>query len=120
MTAPHATVQEGIDLPSVTLLDEARIREIVAANVPAKGRLWPVQVRPVVFPTKYQDGLKFKRDTQNILRLDDDSAPVRRKADPYCVACRASAMQSTDHGLVGTEFVIDGLTGAILKKWRCV
>ncbi len=118
VTAPHATVQGGIDLPPVTMLDEAKIREIVAANVSAEGRLWPVQVRPLVFPTKYQDGLKFKRDAQNILQLDvDGSVPVRRKTKPYCWAFRASAMQSTDHGLVGTEFVIDGLTGAVLKKW---
>jgi len=116
--APHATVQEGIDLQPATLLDEANVREIVETNLPAGGRVWPVQVKRIVFPTKYQDGLKFKRDAQNILQLDPDgSVPVRHKAKPYCWGYRASAMQSTDHGLVSTEFVIDGTTGAILKKW---
>ncbi len=116
--APHATVQEGIDLPSVTLLDVAKVRAIVAASLPVQGGLWPILVKPVVFPTRYQDGFQSKRDAEGFLMLDlDGGLPAPHKAKPYCWAFRASTMQSTAHGLVGTEFIIDGLTGAVLKKW---
>jgi len=119
VTAPHATVQEGIDLKPIPLLDEAKIRAIVAGKLPAQGRVWPILVRPVVFPTRYQDGLRTTRDTEGYLVLDlEGGLPVPRKADPYVWAFRASALQSTAHGLVGTEYVIDGRTGEVLKTWN--
>jgi len=118
LAAPLATIQPDIDLQPAALLDEARIRAIVTANLAEAGRLWPIQVKPIVFPTKYQDGLKFVPDAQGALELDPRYHVLApRRPEAYRWAYRASAMQATGKGLVATEFVIDGLTGQILKMW---
>jgi Zn-dependent metalloprotease len=118
--APNATVHPGISLEPATLLSDAQIRAIVAENLPQEkdAKLWPMQVKPVVFPTKYQDGIKAVRDADGKLVIDQKfSVGTHRKSDPHRWAFRVSAMQATSRGLEGTEFVIDGLSGEILKKW---
>jgi len=117
--APHTTVQKNVDLPPATLLDEAKIKDIVTRNLSQEGRLWPILVTPVVFPTRYQDGLKFKRDASGHIVLDSFySVATRPKGDPYRWAFQAHALQATKNGIAATGFVIDGLTGEILRKWN--
>ncbi len=118
MLPPHATVQKDISLDSVALLDESKIREIVTRNLPQEGKLWPLQVKRLVFPTKYQDGIKMKRDASGRFVVDPVySVGTSKKTDPYRWAFQISAIQAKTHGFAVTEFIIDGQTGEILKKW---
>jgi Zn-dependent metalloprotease len=116
--APHATVQTGIDLAPATLLGNAAVQAIVEANLPAQGRLQPLRIQTVVFPTKYQDGIKFTRGPGGRMVIDRVySVPTPRRSDPYCWAFKISAMQLTGSGPVVTDFILDGVTGDLLKKW---
>jgi Zn-dependent metalloprotease len=118
MLATRATVQAGIDLAPVTLLPETKIRGIVTAGQPEGGRLLHVLIKPLVFPTQFQGGIQVKRDSHGGLAIDPYfSLGNHRKAEPYRWAFQASSLLSTVHGLVSTEFIVDGLTGEILKKW---
>jgi len=115
---PLATVQPGIALDPVTLLDQAQLLAIVRRQLPATGRLLPMTARPLVFPTRYQDGLKVKRETGGGFTIDSDySVGTPRKADPYRWAFQVSAIQVSAAGLRSTQFILDGQTGEILKKW---
>jgi Zn-dependent metalloprotease len=116
--APDATVQKGIDLEPAAMPDEAAIRALVAANLPPGALLVPIRVRPIVFPTRYQDGIKLERDADGGFAIDQVySVFARRQADAYRWAFLASATQRTENGIASTGFVIDALTGEVLKKW---
>lgn len=118
LLAPHATVQGGINLEPIALLDEAKVREIATKNLSPEGKLWPLHVKPLVFPTKYQDGIKVKRDASGSFIIDPVySVGTRKKKEPYRWAFQVSAVQAKKRGLAVTEFIIDGQTGEILKKW---
>lgn len=115
--APRATLRTDIDLAPVPLLDASRIRAIVAANLPGEGRLWPLQIRQVVFPTTFQDGLKFKRGPGGMVVDPVFSVATPRRSEPYRWAFRVSALQMGASGPVATNFILDGATGDILRKW---
>jgi Zn-dependent metalloprotease len=117
IAAPRATVQTGINLAPATLLPEDRIREIAAGHLPKEGKLWPIQIKPLVFPTKYQDGLKVTRNAEGDFILDPVySVATPKKQEPYRWAYTADTMQFTPKGAVGFHFVIDAETGEILQK----
>jgi Zn-dependent metalloprotease len=116
--APDATVNAGIELDPATLLDEAAVRAIVARNLPRGTLLVPIQVRPIVFPTRYQDGVKLKRAGDGRFVVDPVySVTAARKKDAYRWAFLAGASQATETGIASTGFIVDGVTGEILKKW---
>jgi Zn-dependent metalloprotease len=118
MLSPHATLQTGIDLAPADLLAPAAIQAIVAANLPGNGQLLPLRVQALVFPTKYQDGLKFRRTADGRVDLDPVfSVATPHKQDPYRWAFQVSALQVGARGLACTEFIVDGITGEILRKW---
>jgi Zn-dependent metalloprotease len=113
-----ANVQKGIDLQPATMLDEASIRRIVSGGLPVKDQPGRISMSLVVFPTRYQDGLKLKRSAEASIQLDPDfSVTGPRRTDPYCWAYRVHVSQRTDRGPVFTEFVVDAQNGQVLKKW---
>jgi Zn-dependent metalloprotease len=115
-----ATVQAGIDLPEVPLLAESQVKAIAEENLPTPGgKLWPMIVRPVVFPTAAQDGLKVAQGADGRFTIDlRYSVAATPKREPYRWAYQVSVRQQLEHTDEGTEFIIDAVTGEVLKKWN--
>ncbi len=115
-----ATVQSGIHLQTVPLLDEARVKAIALENLPHKeGTVFHTTFKPIVFPTADQDGLKVRRDKNGKPGIDVDySVAATPKSEPYVWAYHVSVAQDVNKQLASTEFVVDGVTGEILKKWN--
>jgi Zn-dependent metalloprotease len=114
----HASVQAGISLPPADLVPEARIQEIALAHLPLQGKALSVTCGKVVFPTTFQDGLKAVREPSGKFVLDKAysvTAPAPR--DPFRWAYEVNVLQATGSGLAATGFIIDGLSGDILRKW---
>jgi len=124
----HATLQPKIDLAPAALLGEAKIKtlalnhlrqgaldEALARNeVPAQGARVNVKVQPIVFPTRFQGGVKFGRDAQGALVPDTNhSVFTPRKQAPYVWAYHVSTLQ----GLEATHLILDGQTGELLDQW---
>jgi Zn-dependent metalloprotease len=116
--APRATVHTGISLPSVGLLSTDLIKVATLKNLKPDAKIISLKINPVVFPSKYQDGIKLKTGADGKRSIDPFySVATKRKTDRYRWAFRVSATQSGSGGLGSTEMVIDGLTGEVLKKW---
>lgn len=115
-----ASVQAGIALQDVPLLPESRIKAIAEENLPTRGgKLWPMIVREVVFPTAQQDGLKAVQGADGHFSIDVRySVAATAKSEPFRWAYQVSVRQTLDQSEEGTEFIIDALTGEVLKKWN--
>lgn len=117
LAAPKATVQTGIKLAPAPLLSEERIRDIARRHMPTEGKAWPIQIKPLVFPTNYQEGLKVTRNAEGDYVLDPVySVTTPRQREAYWWAFAVDTMQTTPKGAVAFHFVIDAQTGEILQK----
>jgi len=116
--APHATVQANIQLESATLVSQDRMRELLVRQLPKEGKLKRLRLEPVVFPTRYQEGIKFTSGKNGVMSLDARfSVATPKKKAPYVWAYHASVLQVNGRSLESTEFILDGLTGEVLAKW---
>ncbi|HJV21912.1 MAG TPA: M4 family metallopeptidase [Holophagaceae bacterium] len=114
----QATVQQGISLPETPLLSSAQIEAQVTRLLSREGKLWPMRVRPIVFPTRYQEGIKFTRGKGGEFVLDVKySVPTPAKAEPYVWAYQVGTLQARGRGLEATNFILDAQTGEVLRKW---
>lgn len=111
----NATVQAGIQLPPAKLIDPRQVEALVLLELGvAKDSTTTFRIDPVVFPTKYQGGLKLGRNAEGALVHDKKfsvKAPRRKAAHVWAYHVRAL------RGLAVTEFILDGQTGEVLQKW---
>jgi Zn-dependent metalloprotease len=118
LETPIAALKGGISLEPVDLLPESRILELAAANQPCPGRLLPPRLTKVVFPTRLQGGIKARRGLDGTMTIDPFlSTAARRTKDAYRWAYQVECLLATPQGFRGTNLVIDGLTGDVLRKW---
>ncbi len=114
----HATVQRDIALAGGPLLDAARIEDLALAELSDSALTRPLRSEQIVFPTRYQDGLKLARTPDGSMALDTRfSVGTPRVKEPYVWAWHVSARQRGAGGPEATELIIDGRTGRVLKKW---
>jgi Zn-dependent metalloprotease len=111
----NATVQPRIGLPPAKLIGRRQIEALGSLELGfVKAGERTLHIEPVVFPTKYQGGLKLGRSADGTLVHDKQySVNTPRKQVPYVWAYHVRAMQ----GLTATEFILDGQTGEVLQKW---
>ncbi len=114
---PDATVQRGIDLEPAELLDETAIRSLVSGYLSPHPLFGPIHVRPIVFPTRYRDGIGLRRDVDGRFVADFVCGAWAQNREVYRWAFLAGASQVAEGRLVSTGFVLDGRTGEILKRW---
>jgi Zn-dependent metalloprotease len=113
-----ASVETGIQLDPVPLIDSRTLDAVVARSLHGPGRLVSTRVEQVVFPTRFQDGVKFTRDAQGALVIDPAfSVGTPRRQDPFVWAFHVTAMLAGKGGPSAIELVVDGRTGDILRKW---
>ncbi len=114
----HATVQRDIALAGGPLLDAARIEDLALAELSDSALTRPLRSEQIVFPTRYQDGLKLARTPDGSMALDTRfSVGTPRVKEPYVWAWHVSARQRGAGGPEATDLIIDGRTGRVLKKW---
>jgi len=115
----NATIKTAIELPPAKLLSEVKIKAILKENLPSQGgRDFHTTLKPIVFPTAEQDGLKFKADKQGKLTIDTTYSVASTPRDtPYVWAYHAAITQLVNGKMECTEFVVDGVSGEILKKY---
>jgi len=115
-----ATVKAALERPAAELLSEVKIKAILKENLPSQGgRDFHTTLKAIVFPTVEQDGLKFNADKQGNLTIDTKySVAFAPVTTPYVWAYHAAITQIVNGKMECTEFVVDAITGEILKKYN--
>jgi Zn-dependent metalloprotease len=114
-------LKQGVALAGAPRLGAEQAKAIALRSLAAKGPLGgPPAVELVVFPTRFTGGLAFTHDRSGQRQLDEDlSVWARPPADPYVWAYEVKTRLSNQQdGLKEYAYVVDGNSGAILRKWN--
>ncbi|MFZ1375641.1 MAG: M4 family metallopeptidase [Geothrix sp.] len=107
--------------PRPTLSQEEAIQRALSNLKPGVAeRLLPSKAELVVFPTKFQDGIKVRINrASGAIEIDPTySVATRLAAEPYRLAFHVRTRIRRSNGeSVGTDYMIDARTGSVLKKW---
>ncbi len=115
-------VQSGITLEGSPRLTAAEARDIALRNLAPKGpmKLAP-KVERVVFPSRYTGGLASRFDEAKGREVVDHELSTWSKAPaaPYVWAYEVKThLMNRQDGLKEYSYIIDGNSGAILRKWN--
>ncbi|MBP7617757.1 MAG: M4 family metallopeptidase [Geothrix sp.] len=114
-------VKTGIALAGAPRLSAAEARAIALRNLAPKGVMNQApKVEQVVFPTRYTGGLVTRFDaTAKRETLDKEmSTWAKVPAEPYVWAYEVrTKLVNKQDGHKELSYIIDGNTGAILRKW---
>ncbi len=114
----QAKVFPDINLETADLLTREEVQHYSLQRLGITETKLPVLVDKIVFPTRFQDGLKLRRNADGQLVIDESySVATARKPQPYVWAYHVVVREGQVGEGACTEMILDGTTGQVLKKW---
>lgn len=111
----------GVDITPAFSKDEAIRRALSRQRLETSQLRVPASAELVVFPTRFQDDLKFLKDpASGLMSIDHEySVATEQSREPYRLAYHVSLRYRTPgNSYEAREFIIDATTGTVLKKWE--